>query len=687
MLSGQRPFKGDDISDTLAAVLRQDIDWTALPASTPASVRRLLGRCLDRDGRRRLRDIGEARIVLDDPAALARGDAGGVSALTPRQPPWRRAMPVVLSAVMAGALVGTAWYLSLSPSTPQDVTRLTFNLPAGQAFPIKGSNRHVIALSADGTQMVYVASPPQLFLRYLSEESPKVIRGTEDAINVTEPVFSPDGREIAFYSVAAQTIKKIAVTGGTAVPVCPADNPYGLSWGPEGIVFGQGSKGIMRVSPDSSTPDVLVRVKDGEEAHGPQLLPGGQHVLFTITTGSGLDQWEKARIVVQSVTSGGPKTLFEGGSDARYVKTGHIVYSLGGVVYAVAFDAQRLEVRGKGVPMVPGLRRAGYAADFSVSGTGALIYIPGPDLASTALHEIALIDRKGTVERLHLPPGTYASPRTSPDGTRIAFGAVDGNGATIYTYDLSGGSTMQQLTSGDKNRFPIWSRDSQHVAFQSDRGGDLAIWQSTVGGEAQRLTKPEPGETHAPESWHPKEDTLLFTVTKGSDVSLRTLSLKDGKVMPFGAVHSSTPTGAVFSPDGLLVAYTIFERGRATTYVQSYPATGVTSPLVAKASDGPHWAVWSTDGKELFYDPRAGGFEVVSVRREPTVAFGNPVAVPRPFRSSPPAGERQYDMTPSGKFLGLIPAGQSESGAPPAPQIQVILNWFVELRARVPPMK
>jgi len=685
MLSGRRAFKGDDVADSLAAVLRQDIDWAALPASTPTSVRRLLARCLDRDVSRRLRDIGEARIVLDDPAAPGIGDAGGAGAFAPPRPLWRRAMPVALTAIVTGALVGTAWNLSVRPPTPLAVTRFSFTLPAGQIFTTPSGNRHMVALSPDGARMVYAANT-RLYLRSMSELDAKAIQGTEGYRLVTEPVFSPDGRSIAFYAVADQTLKRIAITGGAAVTLCPADNPFGITWGPDGIVFGQGSKGIMRVSPDGGTPDVLVSVKDGEMALGPYVLPDGRHVLFTLATGTAPDRWDKARVVVQSLGSNERKTLIVGGSDARYVPTGHLVYAVAGRVLAVAFDERRLEVKGSHVQMIEGVRRSATsdAANFSLSSTGALVYIPGPASASSEM-VLGLTDRKGFVEPLKLPPGLYSSPRVSPDGTRIAFGIDDGKEATIHTYELAGSTGMQRVTFGGNNRFPIWSRDGTRLAFQSDRDGDLAIfWQSAVGGTAERLTKAEQGESHAPESWSPKADTVLFSITKGSDVSLWTLSLKDRQATPFGDVHSGVPTGGVFSPDGRWVAYTSSERGKTTIYVQPLPATGAKYQLPANPRDSPHEVVWSPDGKELFYNPRAGGFEAIGVTTEPTFAFGNAVPLPRPFQLSPPEGRRSYDITADGKVLALIPAGQTEFGTLMGPQIQVVLNWFEELKARVP---
>ena len=305
MLSGQRAFKGDDVSDTLAAVLRQDVDWNALPASTPAPVRRLIARCLDRDVRRRLRDIGEARIVLDDPAALA----GRKSCQRAHRRP---AAPVAadlaacdssraLRILVAGGLAATAAW-SFKPSTPLHVTRFLFTPPDGQ--PFTGLARRVIDISPDGTQIVYAANG-RLYLRLMSELDARAIPGTDIYQAVTNPVFSPDGRSVAFHATSDQTIKKIAVTGGAAVTLCTAAMPYGMSWGSNGIVFSQGTQGIKLVSAEGGTPpDVLVPPKDGEVPASPQMLPGGRSVLFAVATGTALNRWDTADIVAQSVATG-----------------------------------------------------------------------------------------------------------------------------------------------------------------------------------------------------------------------------------------------------------------------------------------------------------------------------------------------------------------------------------------------
>jgi len=275
----------------------------------------------------------------------------------------------------------------------------------------------------------------------------------------------------------------------------------------------------------------------------------------------------------------------------------------------------------------------------------------------------------------------------SPDGKRLAVARDDDKEATVWIYDLSGKRAMQRLTSAGNNRFPIWTSDSQRLAFQSDRDGDLAIfWQSADGGVAERLTRPAPGESHAPESWSPKGDSFLFSITKGSDVSLWTFSLREGKATPFGAVHSSNPTNAAFSPDGNWVAYASAERGIGTIYVQPFPATGIKYQLFAKGSDSPHHPRWSPDGRELFYDAnqKVTGFEAVSVTTHPTLAFGNAVTVPKLFLMAGAGLRTPYDVAPDGRLVGRITAGQMAHIRSQADQIQLVLNWFEDLKARVP---
>jgi serine/threonine-protein kinase len=683
MLTGRSPFTRETAAETMTAILKEDPQQPLSSDVSPALVR-IVARCLEKTREMRFESARDLAFGLE-----VLSNTGATAALAPAptavRSVERRALLWVAAGALAIGLAGAiAWNLS-RPAPPLPVTRFALALPAGQLLNANGGG-HSLALSPDGARLAYVAA--RLYLRSMSELDVKAMPGTERYLGVREPVFSPDGASIAFYALVDQTLKKATVTGDTVRTICQADSPTGITWGSDGIVFGQGRKGIMRVSADGGTPEVLVRVKDGEVAQAPQILPGAQHVLFTLATGTARDRSDRSHIVVQSLKSGERKTLIEGGSDARYVPTGHLVYALSGSLYAVAFDAQRLEVKGAPVPVVEGVSRdtaaVTGAANFGFSSTGSLVYVRGP-VSASALLDIGLMDRKGKVDPLRLPPGTYEWPRVSPDGKRLAVASDDDKEATIWIYDLSGMRAMQRLTSGGNNRFPIWTSDSKRVAFQSDRDGDLAIfWQAADGGFAERLTRPAPGESHAPESWSPKGDTFLFSITKGSDVSLWTFSLQDRKAAPFGGVHSSNPTNAAFSPDGKWVAYASTERGMATIYVQPFPATGIKYQLFAKGSDSPHHPRWSPDGKELFYDPRITGFEAVSVTTQPAFAFGNAVAVPKLLLMAGAGLRTPYDIAPDGRLVGRITAGQMEYVRSQNDQIQVVLNWFEDLKARVP---
>jgi len=690
MLAGKRVFDGEDVSEVLAAVLRADPDWNALPADMPAGIGTLIKRCLERDRKARIPEIGTVRFLLHDTLTAPPAPAPAAVVAPPRPPFWKRALPVAIAVLVTGALAaGLAW--SLKPAPPLAVTRFAVPLPEGTSFT--GLARHAVAMSPDGARIAFIAAN-RVYLRSMTELEAKPIPGTESMGNVTELVFSPDGKSIAFFSAGDNAIKRVDLAGGTATTLTSATNIFGMTWGESGIVFAEpGDKAISRVSPNAGTPETLVTLKDPERAHLPQVLPGGEAVLFSYTTATGGDRWDKADIVVQSLKTGERKRLITGATDARYLPTGYILYAVGGTLFAAPFDVKRLEVTGDRVPVVEGVRRAAAgstgAAQYGVSSTGALVYIPGPASTGSGQMDVVLNDRKGVLETLKVPPGAYESPRMAPDGKHIAFGSMDAKEAIVWTYDVSGATAMQRLTFGGNNRLPIWSADSKRVTFQSDREGDAGIfWQLADGtGPVERLTKPNPGESHEPESWSPQPNrVLLFNVRKGNDVTLWTLSLSDKTIAPFGGVHSTiSPTGAVFSPDGRWIAYTSSEQSKTTVYVQPFPATGAKYAVVARNGDVPHEVTWSRDGKELFYNPRPGGFDSVSVVTQPTFAFGNPVAVSRAFILGPPAARRAYDVAPDGRFLGTVATGTTDvSGMNLSQAMYVVVNWFEELKQRVP---
>ena len=691
MLTGRRAFAGEDVSDTLAEVLKGDPDWAALPATTPSSIRALVEGCLRKDRKQRIGDISTVLYLLNQPATTS-GAAPAFVAPPPR-PLWRRTLPVVVTAVVVFALTaGAMWRLRLS--VPSTVMRFTMALPDGQQW--SGPGRSIIAVSPAGTHIVYSANR-RLYLRSLSDLEVRPITGVDNPGNTNQvnPVFSPDGRSIAYWEQSDGTIKKIALSGGAAITVCQADSPFGISWDGDTIFFGQGSKGIMRVSANGGKPEAVASVNAGELAHGPHLLPDGQTLLFTLATGANADRWDKARIVAESLKSHERKTLIDGGSDARYLPTGHLVYALGGVIFAVPFDVKRLVQSGGSVPIVEGVRRAianTGSAQLGISDTGSLAYVPGPVSTTSGQMSVGLFDRKGGSALLKIQPGAYQLPRMSPDGKRIAFGSDDGKEASIWIYELSGTSSMRRLTFEGQghNRFPVWSADGLRVAFQSDREGDLGIfWQRADGaGTAERLTKADEGASHIPESWAPDGERFLYNAGKGGATSLWVFSLKDRKAVHFDAVESPATalTGAVFSPDGHWVAYASREgRASSAVYVQPFPPTGAKYQISKNAEDG-HHPVWSPDGAELFFQPGPGAqMAAVRITTQPSFAFGEAISVASPFQIAAPAVERPYDISRDGQhFLGLVDAAQRQSGAPASLQIQVVLNWFEELKARVP---
>jgi serine/threonine-protein kinase len=671
-------------------VLRHEVDWRALPPDTPPSVRRLIARCLDRDVRRRLRDIGEARIVLEDPGADTVSPASSyqigvaVPATETSRPMWRRLLPIAATAVAVALVAGAAgWYLKPAPEPP--VTRFRFSLPAGVTLTTLA--RNFVTISPDGTLIVFVANN-RLYARSMWDADARPVPGTESRTTLGPPVFSPDGRSIAYWSAADSTIKRVSVEGGAVTTLCQADAPFGMSWAGEGLVFAQGVRGtVMRVSPNGGTPEVIARVKPDELVNHPQILPGGRHLVFTVlSVPNTLGRWE-GRVVVQALGSTEQRTILDRGTDARYLPSGHLAYAVGGVLFAAPFDASRAELTGPGVAVLEGVRRslpaATGAAQYAVSTTGTLVYVPGPTEAAADIVDLGLADRKGTVKALTLPRGPYANPRASPDGRRIAFDVASGQGTFVAVYDLAGATSMRRLLLGANSRYPVWTSDSNRVIYQSDREGDLGIfWQSADGtGAPERLTKPAAGESHVPDVWSPLTNTLLFSVVKGAaEQTLWALSLRDKTIAPFGGIRSTIPINPVFSHDGRWVAYQTNQTGPSAIYVQPNPPTGSVHQLLAPAGDQPHEPLWSPDSKELFYNPRALGFEVVAVTTQPQFGFGNSVALPRTFQLSPPQARRSYDMMRSGLFLAVTMPGAGDSTTP---QFEVVLNWFHELKQRL----
>lgn len=688
MLTGRQPFRGDTAPDVLASVLVREPDLTSLPPDLNPRLHDLVRRCLEKTPKRRWQAIGDVRAELDTIAADPHVGAGAGHRAAPPPPLWRRSIPVIATAIVASALTGVGvWNAKRVPAQP--VMRFTMPLPEGQQFTNAG--RQVIAISPDGAQIAYVADL-RLHLRQISDLDARPIPGGEAEGGVLHPAFSPDGRHIVFWSGADQTLKKIPTTGGAPVTLCAATRPFGVRWQQDGILFGQHDKGILMVSENSGQPELLVSVKPPEVAYGPQLLPDGETVLFTLAKGTGYEQWDTAQVVAQSRKTGQRRVLIDGASDARYVPTGHLVYAQGGVLFAMPFDTKRLSTSGLRVPVVEGVRRSDGGqtgvAQFSVSNGGSLVYVPGPISHLSSRGALAFFDRTGVVEKLKVPPNAFETLRVSPDGRRVAVGTHDARAANIWIYDLSGASSIRQLTFGGQNRFPVWTADGQRVAFQSDREGDRGIfWQRVDGTEpAQRLTRPDRGVSHVPESWSRVGDRLLFSMSSGTGFSLWTFRVADRKAEAFSAVRSAFPFNAAFSPDARWVAYSAYLPGgidvassSSGTFVEPFPGTDTKFRI----SDKGVAPLWSPDGKEIFYHWGNGELAVVAATTTRGFDVGAPVRIPTRFLSANPTVPRGYDIMPDGqRLIGIIPAEQGPGGH--ATGIRVVLNWFEELTRQAP---
>jgi serine/threonine protein kinase len=677
MLTARRAFGGATSTDVVAAVLEREPDWTALPLATPAAIRRVLARCLAKDRARRLADIADARIELEE--ATLPAPAGAASLVTHRQHS-RLAIAVVASALVFAALGLYAGRqmtrLALVPITQSVI------LPSpGERFTAGGRN---VAISRDGSQIAYVTDRG-LYVRPVDSFATRFFAGT----GILSPVFSPDGRRIAVTGIATSFPRIIDLASGALTRLDLTVDSSGilptLAWDEHGILMAGGTAGVVLLPPDVAAPQTIVRLSSGEAATSAQMLPGGRSVLFTLSTLSAQQPFAtNGQIVVQALDTAIRTEVAAQGSDARYVASGHIVYALNGMLLAVPFDLRESRVTGQAIAAVRGVRAANIlngSTHYAVSDTGTLVYIPGQAAPAATSLDLVFTDRQGIVEYLNLPPAAYEAPRLSPDGRQIAVSTDDGQEAIVWIQDLSTRASIRRLTMGGRNRFPVWSSDGKRVAFQSDREGDLAVFAQAADGSdiPQRMTRPEPGTSHMPESWSTTH--LLFSATQDRRVTLWSYALADRRVARFGNVESTSHTGAVFSPDGKWVAYTARtpKDQLHTVFVQPFPATGAVYQ-VSRGDDG-HHPVWSRDGRELFYIPGPRRISVVTVTTKPSFGLSQPTPVPPTGLMGPGTIPRNYDISSDGmRFIGRDIAVDDETRAGAPPRIHLVTNWFEALR-------
>ena len=686
MLTAKRAFDGEDVTDTLALVLKGEPDWAALPSATPHPVRTLLRRCLERDVRRRISDMSVVRFVLDEaetfrPQTLPVPGERSAPRSSHASRWWAGAAVLLL---LTAVPIAAMWW-TRPTALDTRVVRFSVDTQASTTALIRRS----FSLSPDGRQLVFISNG-RLFLRDFSEFEARPIAATDIGLNINTPAFAPDGASVVFHGGSMGSLMRVSVRGGAAVRMCDMAAPAEISWERDVILAGQGPAGIVLCKLSGGATETIVKVDNGEQAFGPQMLPDGRTILFTIAkTADGPRRWDNATIVAQSLATGERKVVIHGGSDGRYLPTGHLVYAVGGVLFAVAFDAERLETQGQAWAVVEGVRRIlTGSTQFATSTSGAMAFMPGPAAMVSNERVLAIGSRDGTIARLPVPPAPYAHVRSSRDGSRVLVGTDDGRTASIWLLRLADQAALQRFTIDGNNRSPIWSPDGRYAVFQSDRGGDRALYRQRIdgSGRADRLTTPAAGESHVPESWSTDGKHIAFTIEANGTFRLHTLAVESGAITPVG-VQSEEPTESVFSPDGKWLAYSLGVVGGLASpnrgvFVQPFPPTGAIYQAPRQILD--FHPAWSPKGDELLYIASAtsGQMAAVPVSTADGLTFSSATLFPATVTGDRLSIERRaFDVLPDGRFVGVADAASAEGGQGTS-EVRVVLNWFEELKKR-----
>jgi Tol biopolymer transport system component len=678
MLTGRDMFEGRTVSDTLAAVLMKEPDWKRLPVNLHPRIRLLLERCLEKEARNRYTGIGDARVdiqrVLTDPGGAL---VQQVEVVEPRTR-LRTIAPWIAAAVVIGAIIAGVAVWKLRTPEPRRVMRFTCELPRDQQFGI--FENPLLAVSPDGGQLVY-STKGGLYLRSIGELDSRLIPGTNETL--TDPFFSPDGRWVGYWSTVTGQLKKIAISGGAPVVLADCQKPAGPVWGADdSIVYAQHWKGIMRISAKGGTPEVITETK-GEMIAAPRILPDKKTVMFTLLTTSG------CQIAVRSLKSGERKLLFPGDS-AQYVPTGHIVYALGNNLMAVPFELDRLEAAGVPVPIVQGVFRSSalFAPQYAVSDSGTLAYVPGTTRANAPNPcTLVWVDRKGKEEPLAATSNDYLSPKISPDGTQIALNVNSSGNRDIWIWDLVRETMIRLILDKSGEYAPLWTPDGKRILFNSDRDGRYGIyWKAADGtGTVQLLGSGSVGAIY-PGSWSKDGKTLALIAFIGSgNFDIGALSMEgDYKPRPL-LQEKYVEWQPNISPDGRWMAYASDESGQNEVYVRPFPEVNKERwQLSTSGGDSP---LWAPNGRELFYRC-SDSVMAVAVQTAPSFKPGKPEVlfqgkyVPASINDGHP-----WDISLDGKQFLMMKRPQStgeESGTENPHKINIIVNWFEELKQQVP---
>ena len=670
MLTGTRAFHGEDVAETLAEVIKGTPDWARVPVSVPESIRTLLRRCLEKERRYRIADSSVLRFVLEsDPQVPERE-------VVPRP----RALVAVAIVLTAAVTSGITWWLAAgrAGATPE-VSRLEMPLEEGQGFT--GPGRHVVAISPDGRYVAFTANE-QLFIRPLDQLTATPVRNSGGNRFAREPFFSPDSQWVGFWHDGY--LKKVPVNGGLPVSLGEAQSPWGVHWEADGsILFGQGSEGIWQLPGEGGTPRALVTMEPGRGAHGPQMIPGRNAVLFTMFDVAS-NGWEDARIVVRTLNDGIDHVLVRGGADARYLADGHIIYAVNDALLFAPLDANTWTL-GSATTRVEGVARSATeqsaVAHYSVSRTGTLAYVAG-SFRVVPQSTPAWIDRQGRETPLEIEPRRFLYPRLSPAGDRLAV-SVREQLESIWSWDFGRRTLTRVTNTGIREIHPVWTPDGSRLIFSASRGGYSDLWmqQADGGSTPTRLTQTPVAELGT--SITPDGSRLIFHDPNAADVFMLALTGDRKRDLLLGSPF--TERNAEVSPDGRWIAYESNESGEFEVYVRPFP--NVTDSRHSISSGGGRQPVWGRDMKELFFLSPNGSLMRVTIAPDGDVwragtpqlcldQFTNPVAFSF-------IGGRLYDVSPDSKrFLFLKTLPSSEGPRLPS-SVVVVQNWATTLTREV----
>ena len=669
MLTGRRAFEREDVSDTLAAILRDDPDWTRLPADLSPVIRAFLKRCLRRDPAERLHDVADMRLALD--GAFDEGVV--VAAARPARQRlylWIAAASIV---VAVAAVAAALWMQQPRANGPaRQLRRFAITLPPPDQLSVGVGS--LLALSPDGQTLVYLAHIDdrfQLVRRDLGQLEATAIAGTE-GVNAHH-FFSPDGRWLGFHN--GLRVMKVPVTGGRPVLLATltTGEPRGSSWAADDtIVVAMRSGGLVRVPAAGGEPEPLVKPDDGREYWYPQVLPARRTILFTAS----MPEADTGDLLVFDPDTNMRRTVMRDASAGHYVSTGHLLFARGGDLWAVRFDLDRLETIGEPVIVQPGVRvEFGGAVQVAVGGDGSIAYLPRDLTAAT--FALVWINRKGQEQPIAGAGNrNFESPRISSDGRRVAITIREGN-PDVWIYDLQAGTLSRLTFDPGEDESPVWSSDSRRLVFAATRGDKRLTLQRAVDGGNEETPVTAAGAHQHLSAWSADGKTLAFDSRDGAsgswDVWVSPLGA-DAKGRPLFSTNA-TERGGVFSPDGQWIAYESTETGRSEVYVQAYPAGGRKRQI---SNEGGTEPVWSANGRELFY---RSGERMMSA--DLSLAGASP-APPRMLFEGVfgrlPWGVRNYDVSPDGqRFLML------KSRASGEPQRIVLVQHLDEELKRLLP--